>query len=131
MSRHEWHTLLTIAGAIAEAGGVLLVVFDLHGARKAARALLLIPAGRSLAMPFQVGELSPAERRRAEAQAIKNELTAQLMAPTRDQLESIEAQAADARTKMAATLTEGLGRRLLAVVLLLVGIACGMVANLI
>lgn len=128
MSRHDWHTVLTLAGA--EAVGVVLVVFDLQGARKAAEALLLIPVGASLAMPFHVGELSPAERRRAEAQAMKNEFIAPLLPPRRDELESIEAQASDARVKMAATLTEGLGRRLLAVVLLLVGIACGTIANL-
>jgi hypothetical protein len=56
MSRHDWHTVLTLAGAVAEAVGVILVVFDLQGARKTAKALLLIPVGASLAMPFNVGE---------------------------------------------------------------------------
>ena len=105
-----------------------MVVFDLQGARRAAKALLLVPVDRSLAMLFNVG--NPGERRRAEAQAMKNDFVAPLLTPTRDELQSVEAQGADVRAEMAATLTEGLGRRLLAVCLLLLGIACGTIANL-
>jgi hypothetical protein len=130
ISRDDWHTLLTLAGAVAEALGVILVVFDLQGARRAAKDLLLISVGASPPTPYDVDDLSPEERRRAEAQARKNEFIMPLLTPTRVELETVEAQSVDTRAKMAATLTDALWRRWLAVGLLLAGIACGAVANL-
>jgi hypothetical protein len=131
MSHHCWHTLLTDVGAGAESVGVLLVVFDLQDVRKTAEAVMLMPVGRSLATPYAVGELSPAEPNQAEAQAMKNELIDSLRGPTREEVQSIGEQGADVRVKIAASLTNGLGRRWAALVLLLAGITCGMVANLI
>ena len=138
--------VVTVLGALAEFGALLLVVGDFYEARKQADAILR-PPGRRVVAAWRIDyDIDPegippeerdrvakerqAERERMEAQARKAAVVAALAPPGWDQIEAGVSSETHLRESLASAWRGSAARKWTAVLLLAVGISLSALANL-